>query len=324
MERTSPQVLAMGLQKAGTTISALALASAMNATHELEVAYQCCMRLRSGGRKCWRDEHAPLFGGNTAQFLKKCKTQLNHTVLKADDLLWDFPQLASYTRSHTTSVNIRFLFLVRHPFPNIASLQAFRLRQMKDRNKDSVLYARIFLHGANASALALRWRDAARLYLHNPGAWNAVLRYEELLLWPMHTLATVYRALFRTASAPDEWRSRIPDVQHAFGAKQIIARGDYRHKDRVETLLPAADTLTVTAVCDAEMRRLGYRATGRLPTSATHGVWPGAYETWLADGLTAPSSSTSFIPKILIEQSMPFGIDPEWLESLAIGPMATS
>eukprot|EP00966_Prymnesium_polylepis_P301569 6967616-Prymnesium_polylepis.1 len=87
------------------------------------------------------------------RFESTCHEELQAEVLKAADILEEFPVLRAH--SLTARLNLRFVYLVRHPVSNIRSLQVWRqfLRKTNIYN-DNVLAQRVFKYGGRVEGLA--------------------------------------------------------------------------------------------------------------------------------------------------------------------------
>ena len=169
-------------------------------------------------------------------------------------------------------LNIKLLFLVRHPLTNIRALQSWHL----SKNATTTTY------------LARKWQRVARVYLdQQPTAtiFAAHMRFEDLLCSPeqtlqrvltdllshqqMHTSADLLPALNATS-----WKalSNVLKVQQQ-------PMGKYEHSMYVNATYGASELAAVLDICEPEMATFNYYAGDVYPTSAQLGVGPCGYVT---------------------------------------------
>ena len=244
----------MGLQKSGTTLMAAAVAAALDVGYQPEAVFRCCEAA------CAADPseheatfnfypHNLVFAGNMRSYFERCSSLLlNETtgaaigVLKADDMLPLSAELASYARAER--LNLRSVFVVRHPLATIRSLQAW----IKSRHHE-------WLGIAGVEPLAQMWRRAARVRLDAPaGTFAATLRLEDFLAAPSEAMGTLLRTALPETALPAGWKER---VQAVFGV-QYQPRGDYTHAAAVNATYSDAELATVLRVCGAEMAEFNY------------------------------------------------------------------
>jgi len=249
-----PTVYAMGLQKAGTTFMSSSLADALQTKYTREAVYTCCHN-KCLPDKChkWKDEqdgddhydHWPGvdFGGDMAQYFARCGPfSLDKTgpygVMKADDML---PYAVPFHRfvGHE-HLSMRLLFLVRHPFGNIRSLQSWYIsKNTSDPGRLKV------------EVLAGLWARAARVYLDNPHIFAAHMRYEDLMARPVETIKQVGATLFFTTGAFELPPGGEEALLEGFDI-QVKPAGTY------PTFFNETETAVVLDLCGTEMASLNY------------------------------------------------------------------
>jgi len=287
----APRVYMVGLQKSGSTVMAAALSAGLGLESSLEAATSCCC----SGVECVGEMHrecvdanrltAPLFNGSAAQYYSWCTAQLQPRVTKADDMLWQVGSLMDYTSALPAGAQgyrTQYVFLVRHPLYNIASLLAWceqpdmtcdeHMRDKRANNGTNALFYRIFALpetgeiAANARELAKVWKAAARVYLDNPTRFAARLRYEDFVGRPAAELERVRDTLQRDSAvrwslAPSA--SRLASLDHAAIARSMGGDytyvGDYdHHGGDGDELFDEKTASAIVELCKEEMAALGY------------------------------------------------------------------
>ena len=283
-QSTLMHTLVLGLQKCGSTIMSWTLALALNHSFEVDAVWRCCKEVDGSGRTCFPQLDSPLFNGRLDQFMSSCSAYLRASVVKADDMLFDLTAIRQhFVRTHLALP--RCVFLVRHPFANIRSLQAWHARQTTGGwLNSSTLLQRIFRHGASAAGLAVAWRDAARVYLSAPpGAFAALMRFEDFANSPLRELERVLGVLHPGATVLD------PVAVRAALATQVQSRGNYVRHANMSMLLTPADAARVLAIAGAEMHQLDYsgrdvfaRAAAMAPTGGCNATTHCLTPSWLS------------------------------------------
>ena len=183
-------------------------------------------------------------------------------------------------------LNIKLLFLVRHPLTNIRALQSWR---RVSKNATATTYrSHLSKNAATTTYLARKWQRVARVYLdQQPTAaiFAAHMRFEDLLCSPeqtlqrvltdllshqqMHTSADLLPALNATS-----WKalSNVLKVQQQ-------PMGKYEHSMYVNATYGASELAAVLDICEPEMATFNYYAGDVYPTSAQLGVGPCGYVT---------------------------------------------
>ena len=163
-------------------------------------------------------------------------------------------------------LNIKLLFLVRHPLTNIRALQSWR---------------RVSKNATATTYLARKWQRVARVYLdQQPTAaiFAAHMRFEDLLCSPEQTLERVladlvsHQQMHTSADSLPElnaksWKASLSSVLKV--RHQPI--GAYEHSVYVNATYEAAELAAVLDICEPEMAAFNYYAGDVYPTSAQLG-----------------------------------------------------
>ena len=193
-----------------------------------------------------------------------CSAQVNGngtplSVLKADGMVpyaADFRSLISLKR-----LNIKLLFLVRHPLTNIRALQSWHL----PKNATATTY------------LALKWQRVARVYLdqqRTAAIFAAHMRFEDLLSSPEQTLQRVladllsHQQMYTSADSLPALNATSKAALSSVLNVQQQPMGNYEHSMYVNATYGAAELAAVLDICEAEMTAFNYRAGDAYPTSA--------------------------------------------------------
>ena len=161
-------------------------------------------------------------------------------------------------------LNIKLLFLVRHPLTNIRALQSWSPGHLK-QNATTTTY------------LARKWQRVARVYLdQQPTAaiFAAHMRFEDLLCSPEHTLQRVlsdlssHQQMHTSADSlpalnSKSWKalSSVLEVRHQ-------PMGKYEHSMYVNATYGAVELAAVLDICEPEMAAFNYYAGDVYPTHA--------------------------------------------------------
>ena len=165
-------------------------------------------------------------------------------------------------------LNIKLLFLVRHPLTNIRALQSWSPGHLK-QNATTTTY------------LARKWQRVARVYLdQQPTAaiFAAHMRFEDLLCSPEHTLQRVlsdlssHQQMHTSADSlpalnSKSWKalSGVLEVRHQ-------PMGKYEHSMYVNATYGAVELAAVLDICEPEMAAFNYAGNNVYPTSAQLGA----------------------------------------------------
>ena len=163
-------------------------------------------------------------------------------------------------------LNIKLLFLVRHPLTNIRALQSWR---------------RVSKNATATTYLARKWQRVARVYFdQQPTAaiFAAHMRFEDLLCSPEQTLERVladlvsHQQMHTSADSLPElnaksWKASLSSVLKV--RHQPI--GAYEHSVYVNATYEAAELAAVLDICEPEMAAFNYYAGDVYPTSAQLG-----------------------------------------------------
>ena len=269
----NPVTFMTGLQKSGTTLAGAVLAAGMGVSYQSEAVWDCCLKLGIDACAENADEFEQtynflpsgrFFSRNMHKFFRKCK---DHTLLdtprewqgqefrppfrvvKADDMLQDINTLATFGREQ--HLNMKLVFVVRHPLPTIRSTQSW-IKHKQSQGKHSNW-------PTGVDELAHMWRKSARLYHDSPECGDAgvdvshtpyhyectfaaLVRFEDLSARPHETVVALYKKLFpmsgghfpmagknghkpaRETGLPTGWEER---VTQAVNTQQTPYKGDY-------------------------------------------------------------------------------------------------
>merc|ERR1712166_398151 len=191
------------------------------------------------------------------------------SVLKADVMVAHAARFHFFILSKR--LNIKLLFLVRHPLTNIRALQSWSGHLTKTQKATATA----------TSDLARKWQRVARVYLdQQPTAaiFAAHMRFEDLLCSPVQTLQRVlagllsHQQMYTSADSlpalnAKSWNvalSRVLEVQH-----QPV--GKYEHSMYVNATYGAVELATVLDICEPEMAAFNYAGNNVYPTSARLG-----------------------------------------------------
>jgi len=297
------QLFATGLQKSGSSIMTAALGKGLGVPFETEAVTSCCCA--GGTGVVWNDDYpsgfarqecvndadiaGPLFGDNPSRYLSTCASQLNATVVKADDMVWQIDSIMQHFFSLPASspaAGMQFLFYVRHPLFNIRSLLAWcaptidecgpSMQAEAAEGSNNTLYRRIFVdrHTRDPATrpveLATVWKEAANVYLRKPSRFAAVLRFEDFLRDPVVQVERVHstaHAAWRrsgTAVGADALAPAVDGdaVRSLVAEDQETPAGDFDHDVAADELFDTSTTSAILAMCAEEMARFGYTRTG--------------------------------------------------------------
>ena len=168
-------------------------------------------------------------------------------------------------------LNIKLLFLVRHPLTNIRALQSWSGHLTKTQKATATA----------TSDLARKWQRVARVYLdQQPTAaiFAAHMRFEDLLCSPEQTLERVladlvsHQQMHTSADALPElnatsWKASLSSVLKV----RHQPMGTYEHSVYVNATYEAAELAAVLDICEPEMAAFNYYAGDVYPTSAQLG-----------------------------------------------------
>ena len=197
-----------------------------------------------------------------------CSAQVNSngaplSVLKADGMVAyaaDFRAFISLKR-----LNIKLLFLVRHPLTNIRALQSWLLPHDLPKKATATTY------------LALKGQRVARVYLYQQrtaAIFAAHMRFEDLLCSPEQTLQQVladllsHQQMYTSADSLPALNATSKAALSSVLKVQHQPMGKYEHSMYVNATYGAAELATVLDICGAEMAAFNYRAGDVYPTSA--------------------------------------------------------
>ena len=309
------QIFAVGWQHSGSTLMSEVISKAMDVSVEVEALENCCCN----GDKCPQPHtrqlctdssfldgpltnsdnstsYFDLFGGNMSRYYESCAASLNHAVVKADDMLWQFDALYDYVHSLPRGApawSTQFIFFVRHPLPNIRSLLAWctpaggkdgdrtwrsceeSLREKRVRESNNTLLMRIYTEprsgklAGTPAALARLWVAGVQTYLANPRHFAALLRYEDVIADPVkeaRRAISAARAAYAGSWPPARSEIKATSVNatavHEIFAHQFNQPGGYDHEVGDGDLFDDAITDEVISICKMEMRKLGYTREG--------------------------------------------------------------
>ena len=176
-------------------------------------------------------------------------------------------------------LNIKLLFLVRHPLTNIRALQSWR---RVSKNATATTYrSHLSKNAATTTYLARKWQRVARVYLdQQPTAaiFAAHMRFEDLLCSPEQTLERVladlvsHQQMHTSADSLPElnatsWKASLSSVLKV----RHQPMGAYEHSVYVNATYEAAELAAVLDICEPEMAAFNYYAGDVYPTSAQLG-----------------------------------------------------
>tara|TARA_B100000767_G_scaffold237045_1_gene231084 strand:+ start:192 stop:887 length:696 start_codon:yes stop_codon:yes gene_type:complete len=164
-------------------------------------------------------------------------------------------------------LNIKLLFLVRHPLTNIRALQSWFVTPGHKSKTNN----------GSTTELARKWQRVARVYLdQQPTAaiFAAHMRFEDLLCSPEHTLQRVlsdlssHQQMHTSADSlpalnSKSWKalSSVLEVRHQ-------PMGKYEHSMYVNATYGAVELAAVLDICEPEMAAFNYYAGDVYPTHA--------------------------------------------------------
>ena len=168
-------------------------------------------------------------------------------------------------------LNIKLLFLVRHPLTNIRALQSWFVTPGHKSTTNN----------GSTTELARKWQRVARVYLdQQPTAaiFAAHMRFEDLLCSPEHTLQRVlsdlssHQQMHTSADSlpalnSKSWKalSSVLEVRHQ-------PMGKYEHSMYVNATYGAVELAAVLDICEPEMAAFNYAGNNVYPTSAQLGA----------------------------------------------------
>ena len=170
-------------------------------------------------------------------------------------------------------LNIKLLFLVRHPLTNIRALQSWSGHLTKTQKATATA----------TSDLARKWQRVARVYLdQQPTAaiFAAHMRFEDLLCSPEQTLERVLADLVSHqqmhTSADSLPQASLYSYSHFAALTKVLKvrhqpMGAYEHSVYVNATYEAAELAAVLDICEPEMAAFNYYAGDVYPTSAQLG-----------------------------------------------------
>jgi hypothetical protein len=165
-------------------------------------------------------------------------------------------------------LNIKLLFLVRHPLTNIRALQSWHVFASWPKNATATTF------------LARKWQRVARVYLdQQPTAaiFAAHMRFEDLLSSPEQTLQRVladllsYQQMHTSADSLPALNATSWKALSSALKVQQQPRGNYEHSMYVNATYGAAELATVLDICEPEMAAFNYAGNDVYPTSAQLG-----------------------------------------------------
>ena len=170
-------------------------------------------------------------------------------------------------------LNIKLLFLVRHPLTNIRALQSWFVTPGHKSKTNN----------GSTTELARKWQRVARVYLdQQPTAaiFAAHMRYEDLLCSPEQTLQRVLADLMShqqmNTSADSLPQASLYSYSHFASLTKVLKvrhqpMGAYEHSVYVNATYEAAELAAVLDICEPEMASFNYYAGDVYPTSAQLG-----------------------------------------------------
>ena len=175
-------------------------------------------------------------------------------------------------------LNIKLLFLVRHPLTNIRALQSWR---RVSKNATATTYrSHLSKNAATTTYLARKWQRVARVYLdQQPTAaiFAAHMRFEDLLCSPEQTLERVLADLVSHqqmhTSADSLPQASLYSHSHFASLTKVLKvrhqpMGAYEHSVYVNATYGAAELAAVLDICKPEMAAFNYYAGDVYPISA--------------------------------------------------------
>ena len=197
-QHTPLRVYAVGLQKCGSTLMTHVLANAFNVSVQDEAARNCCCErvphscdradASSSGfqaAECVDASQlvAPLFNNDPDRYMSQCSVQLEASIVKADDMLWQVHSLMERMAQPLPPAlrhlaGTQFIFYVRHPLFNVRSQLAWcapllegcapALSDLVRDGSNNTLYLRVFADRATGAVtadpvrLAANWKAGTR------------------------------------------------------------------------------------------------------------------------------------------------------------------